>query len=69
MEQHDVLVIEDDSRMPTGQDWLLIEHDDGVLFVVRREAFGSPRWIADAWAGYRALAERRLQGPPTLRAV
>lgn len=69
MRQYDVLIAADD-KMPAGRDWLLIEHAEGVLLVVRQCAMGSARMMLEAWAGYRSLLDRQQkEEPPTLRVV
>lgn len=55
--QHHVM-ISDDQQMPPGQDWLLIEHADGVLVVLRRSACNAgdgalAEVLAQAWAAFR----------------
>jgi hypothetical protein len=68
MNQYDV-IIADDEEMPSGHDWLLIEHTEGVLLVIRESAAGSPEVIAEMWAGGRHLAELRGQPFAYSRAV
>jgi len=50
---YDVLVMDDDQM---SDDWMLVEHADGVTLAVRRSAMGSPRTYAEAWAAFRMLA-------------
>lgn len=58
------ILMANDDRMPAGKDWLLIEHSDGVLVVLRESAVTDPAVLAQAWEAYRHY-ERRL--PPALR--
>lgn len=52
--EYDVLVLEDDEM---ADDWMLIEHVEGMTLAVRRSAMGSPRTYAEAWAAFRALSQ------------
>lgn len=55
------VVLAEDARMPQGKDWLLIGHDDGAMFVVRRAAISQPEIMVEGWAAYRQLV---AAGPP-----
>jgi hypothetical protein len=52
MPRYDILVVED-HEIPAGKDWLMIEHRDGLLCVLRRTATGNPQVLADTWAAAR----------------
>lgn len=51
---HEVVFM-DDENMPKDMDWLLIEVDGDVHFVVRKSRV-EPCVLEDAWLGYRHLA-------------
>lgn len=70
---HHHILIADDARMPTDQDWLLIEHAGGVLVVMRRSIFTGPALVltkawAEAWSAFRWMS-RQTDSPPALRVV
>lgn len=46
--------------LPAGVDWAVLQFEDGeVLVVIKRTMISSPRVLADAWAAYRQLRDRR----------
>lgn len=57
---YDVLVMEDDQMR---DDWMLVEHREGMTLVMRRGAMSSPRVAAEAWAAFRLLAQPRVPVP------
>jgi hypothetical protein len=58
--EYDVLVMEDDQLR---DDWMLVEHQEGMTLVMRRGAMTSPRVAAEAWAAFRMLTEPRVPIP------
>lgn len=62
MGRYDILMVDDD-EMPDGQDWLLIEHTDGLLCVLRRSRSHDLTVLGDAWAASRLYAPQRGRGP------
>lgn len=61
MQFHHIQLI-DESDLPNGQDWVIVEHDEQItLFIV--EAALTPRKLEEAWAGYRLLTQPRHPRP------
>jgi hypothetical protein len=52
----------EDHALPPGQDWIFVEVD-GVLWFVVKESRVTPEVLAQAWAAYRRMAF----GPPIAR--
>lgn len=52
-----VVVVDDDQL--AGQDWLLIERANGVVFAVTSSASERPGVYAEGWAAYRMLERSR----------
>lgn len=67
---YDIRVVED-TALPEGHDWTLLEYDGRITFVVKRSAQGLQA-MAEGWAAYRrAERGRRDRAPvrPGLRVV
>jgi len=45
----------DDRALPEGQDWIFVEVDGGLYFVVK-ESRVTPEVLDQAWAAYRRMA-------------
>jgi hypothetical protein len=51
----------DDSKMPEGHDWMIVEADGDFVCVLRQSRV-CPLVLEEAWAGYRTLAAEDRHG-------
>jgi hypothetical protein len=54
---HGIRVV-DQSDLPAGHEWALVEHDEQITLFITEAAL-TPRALEGAWAGYRLLTAPR----------
>jgi hypothetical protein len=56
---HSVFFVDEDA-MPGGKEWMFVEFDDAIFFVIDR-AKVSAELLEEAWAGYHALGRYKSE--------
>jgi hypothetical protein len=57
MQFHHIQLV-DQTELPPGREWLLVEHDERIALFITQAAL-TPRKLEEAWAGYRLLTGPR----------